>query len=657
MSKRGQEVLAGILALACSGVVATGQPARSQLSLGHRSVPILHVDSLAFKDLNRNGKLDGYEDWRRPAAARADNLMQQMTLEEKAGLMMHGTVVTVHRNGSEDYDRAAMEKLIRTVGVNSFITRLGGDTSHLATENNLLQELAEQTRLGIPVTVSTDPRNHFEYTPGASVARSEFSEWPETLGLAAINDASVIREFGNIARQEYLAVGIYEALSPQADLATEPRWARINGTFGEDAELTRRSVEAYVAGFQDGETGIHPGSVIAVVKHWVGYGGQVNGLDSHNYYGRFAAYPGNNFRYHILPFTGAFAAHVGAVMPTYSIITGVKVDGNAVEPVGANYSRVLLTDLLRDDYKFNGVILTDWGVTNDCDATCVNGTPPGVPATWKGFGTDWGVADLTKTERFAKAIHAGVDQFGGTEEAQYVVDAVKSGRVTEARIDASVQRILTEKFEQGLFENAYVDPAAAKVIVGSAAFQAKAMAAQEHSLVLLKNAKHVLPIRDTKIRVYLKNIDAKIAASYGFEVVATPEQAQLAILRVEAPYQTLHPGYAMGSRQHEGDLDFKPDNPEYQAIVKAAKSVPTIVTIYLDRPAILTNVTDQAAAIVGNFGVSDRALMNVLTGRAKPMGRLPFELPSSMAEVAAQKGDVPHDTAHPLYAFGFGLRY
>uniref|UniRef100_E6Q043 beta-glucosidase n=1 Tax=mine drainage metagenome TaxID=410659 RepID=E6Q043_9ZZZZ len=657
MHKRVDGGLAGILVLACSvGVAASPQPA-AQPHLGHRSVPLLHVDGLAFKDMNRNGKLDAYEDWRLSASARADDLVKQMTLAEKAGLMMHGTVVTVHQNASEDYDHAAMAKLIETVGVNSFITRLGGDPGHLAAQNNLLQELAEQTRLGIPVTVSTDPRNHFEYTPGTSVARSEFSQWPETLGLAAIDDPAVVREFGNIARQEYLAVGIDEALSPQADLATEPRWARINGTFGEDAELTRRSVEAYVEGFQDGETGIHPGSVIAVVKHWVGYGGQVNGLDSHNYYGRFAAFPGDNFRYHVLPFTGAFAAHVGAVMPTYSIITGVKVDGEAVEPVGANYSRVLLTDLLRRDYKFDGVILTDWGITNDCDANCLNGTPPGVPATWKGFGTDWGVAELTKTERFAKALHAGVDQFGGTEEAQYVVDAVKSGKVTEARIDESVKRILTEKFEQGLFENAYVDPAAAKTIVGSAAFQAKATEAQEHSLVLLKNAKHVLPIRDTKIRVYLKNIDPKIAASYGFEVVATPAEAQLAILRVQAPYQTLHPGYAMGSRQHEGDLDFKPDNPEYQAIVNASKSVPTIVTVYLDRPAILSNVNDKAAAIVGNFGVSDRALLNVLTGRAKPMGKLPFELPSSMAEVKAQKGDVPHDTAHPLYAFGFGLRY
>jgi beta-glucosidase len=629
--------------------------------LGRSSAPILTVDGLQFKDLNRNGRLDAYEDWRLTPEARVKDLVQQMTLQEKAGLMMHGTLRSAGGPGApgagKEYDFAAAEKVIVGTAINSFITRLGGDPANLARQNNKIQELAEKARLGIPATISTDPRNHFQYTAGASAERGRFSQWPESLGLGAIRDPELVRQFADIARQEYLAVGITEALSPQADLATEPRWARINGTFGEDAELAKADVQAYVEGFQQGGKGLHPGSVITVVKHWVGYGAQVNGLDSHNPYGRYAAFPGNNFPYHVIPFEGAFSARVAAIMPTYSILQGVEINGQPVEPVGANYSKVLLTDLLRNQMHFQGVILTDWGVTEDCSEKCLNGAPAGVAPSFEGFGTDWGVADLSKEDRFAKAVRAGVDQFGGTEDAAQVVAAVKDGKIPESRLDESVSRILLQKYQLGLFENAYVAPDAAAKIVGNPAFQQQADAAQRRSLVLLKNQNHTLPLKAEGQKVYLHNIDAKVAAAYGLTVVDTPEKADFAIFRVTAPFQILHPGFVFGSRQHEGNLGFLDGSPDYEAIKSAAAKVPTIVTIYLDRPAILTNIQDKAAAIVGNFGVSDANLLEVLTGKAKPEGKLPFELPSSMAEVEAQRGDVPHDTAHPLYAFGFGLAY
>jgi beta-glucosidase len=625
--------------------------------LTHRSAPVLTVDGLQFKDLNRNGKLDPYEDWRLTPQQRAQDLASCMTLAEKAGLMMHGAIVLLRDAKPAGYDPAAMEKMILETHVNSFITRLAGDAAHLADQNNLVQEIAERDRLGIPATISTDPRNHFQFIQGASAEHGSFSQWPESLGLAALHDPATIRRFGDIARQEYLAVGITETLSPQADLATEPRWARINGTFGEDAELAKESVRAYIEGFQDGDSGIHPGSVIAVVKHWAGYGAQVGGLDSHNPYGRFAAYPGNNFAYHLKPYEGAFAAHVGAVMPTYSILQGVTIHGKAVEPVGANYSHLLLTDLLRGDYHFQGVILTDWAITQDCVGSCLTGTPPGTPPTWDNFGTDWGVESLSKEERFTKAIEAGVDQFGGTEEAQWVIAAVNDGKVSEARVNESVTRILIQKFAQGLFESSYVDPVAATRIVGNEQFQQAADQAQRHSLVLLQNKNKTLPIRGTGKKVFLVNIDPAAATSHGFIVVDSPEKADFAIVRTSAPYQTLHPGFAMGHMQHEGDLDFKADNPDFLAIQRAAAKVPTIVTIYLDRPAILTNIVSKSAALLGNFGVSDVDLLDVIIGKDKPQGRLPFELPSSMSEALAQKGDLPHDTPHPLFIYGFGLGY
>jgi beta-glucosidase len=649
-----------VLVMAGLGLAAVAQTA-VQPELGHRSAPVLKQDGLEFKDLNRNGRLDVYEDRRRTPAERAKDLVSQMTLEEKAGAMMHGSARSNGPSGvagmGSQYDFEAARIMIQDRKINSFITRLNVRPRDLAEQNNKLQEIAEGGRLGIPATISTDPRNHFQYTAGASVAGGGFSQWPETLGFAAIGDAGVVKRFADIARREYRAVGIHEALSPQADLSTEPRWSRINGTFGEDAELSKRLVAAYVEGFQNGGNGLNAGSVITIVKHWVGYGAQKRGFDSHNAYGKYAVFPGGNFQYHIGPFVGAFAAHVGGVMPTYSILQNEKLDGQPLEQVGAGFNRQLLTELLRGKYGFDGVILSDWGITSDCSGVCEDGFPPGQKPDFSNFGTPWGVEKLTREERFIKGVNAGLDQFGGADDPHFLVDAVREGKLTESRLNESVYRILLQKFEQGLFENAYVDPGKAEDVVGSASFQREADDAQRHSAVLLENNKSILPLDPHGKKVYLYNMDPKVAAQIGFVVVDTPEKADVAIMRVAAPFQTLHPNYTFGSRQHEGKLSFPDGNPDYEAIKRASAHVPAIVTIYLDRPAILTNVRDKVAGLVGNFGISDAALLDVLTGKSRPQGKLPFELPSSEEEVDRQAADVPHDTAHPLYHFGFGLSY
>lgn len=625
-----------------------------------RSANILERQGLRFKDLNKNGVLDPYEDWRLSPSARATDLVRRMTLEEKAGMMMHGTARSAGPPGipgaGAAYDSGAIGKLIRDVGVNSFITRLAGDPRSLAAQNNSIQELAESTRLGIPVTISTDPRNHFQNVAGASVRAGRFSQWPETLGFAAIRDAALVRRFADIARQEYRSVGIQETLSPQADIATEPRWSRINGTFGEDPDLTRDLVKAYVEGFQHGASGVDSAGVLAVVKHWVGYGAQKNGFDSHSSYGRFASFSGG-IDTHIKPFLGAFAAHVGGVMPTYSILEGATLSGRPLEQVGAGFNRQLLTDVLRKRYGFQGIVLTDWAVTNDCSDLCRNGFPAGERPTFAAVAMPWGVEDLPKVDRFAKAVNAGVDQFGGTEEARFVVQAVVSGKIAESRINESVHRIALQKFRQGLFENPYVDTAEAGRFVGNPQFQAEANAAQRRSLVLLENKKGILPLAARGKRVFLHGIDSATAVRYGFIVVPDLSQAEIAIVRTNAPFQTLHPNYVFGAMQHEGDLGFRNGDAEFEEIKRITAAVPTVVTIYLDRPAILTQLKDRAAALVANFGVSDAALLDVLTGAARPEGRLPFELPSSMAEVEAQRSDLPHDTAHPLYRIGYGRRY
>ena len=626
--------------------------------LSERSVKLIRVGVLPFKDLNKNGKLDPYEDWRLAPKQRALSLLQQMTPEEKVGVMMHGTAPAgggAAGMGSH-YDLTQAARLIRDAKVNTFITRLSGNANDLAAENNKLQEIAEGQRLGIPLTISTDPRNQFRFTVRAGVAAGSFSQWPGPLGLAAVHDSALTRRFADIARQEYLAVGIREALSPQADLATEPRWSRIDGTFGEDAELAKQMVGAYVEGFQHGKDGLNRTSVLTVVKHWVGYGAQKNGFDSHNAYGRFAVFPNGNLDYHILPFTGAFAAKVAGVMPTYSILEGARVDGKPVEQVGAGFNAQLLT-LLRRSYGFNGVIVSDWAITNDCSDICWSGFPAGQKPNFSAVGMPWGVEKLSKEDRFAKAVNAGVDQIGGTEDSSVLLAAVRSHKISQDRIDDAVVRILTQKFQQGLFEDPYVDSGNAVNVVDSEKFQAEALNAQRRSFTLLENKDKLLPLNGAGKRVFLYQVDPRVVSQYGLTVVENLDGADLAILRVSAPFETLHPNFLFGSMQHEGSLDFPDWNREYQLIAVAASKMPTIVSVYLDRPAILSKFNEKVGALLVNFGASDRALLDVVTGKAKPEGRLPFELPSSMQEVEAQSSEVPHDTAHPLYKLGFGLSY
>src|SRR6185503_20028493 len=618
-----------------------------------------------FRDLNRNGVLDPYEDWRLAPETRARDLVRRMTLEEKAGAMMHGTVRSTGPTGGVGmgtrYDTAANRALIAGAHVTSMITRLSADPSTVATENNALQEIAERSRLGIPVLISTDPRHHFQYVPGASVAPARFSQWPEALGFGALGDTALVRRFGDIARQEYRAVGIHMALSPQADLATEPRWGRINGTFGEDADLAGALVRAYVEGFQHGTRGPDSIGVATVVKHWVGYGAAKEGFDSHNYYGRFATFPGRNLPYHVRPFLGAFSAHVAGVMPTYSILEGAEWEGRPIEAVGAGFNQQILTDLLRTRYGYDGLVLTDWAVTEDCGARCRAGAPTGEQPSFADVGMPWGVEDLTIRARFVKAVQAGVDQFGGTERGQMLVDAVRAGELNETRLDRSVMLAMKLKFALGLFENPYVDPQNAARVVGMERFRTAALDAQRRALVLLENAGNILPLRraagQPAVRVYLHGVAPEVAQREGWTVVNDPKQADVAVMRLASPFEQLHPGYVFARFMHEGSLAFSDGEPSYETFKRVSAMVPTIVTVYLDRPAILTPIKEKARAIVANFGVSDDALIDVIVGRASPEGKLPFELPSSLSAVDAQRSDTPHDSQAPLFPIGFGLRY
>jgi beta-glucosidase len=486
--------------------------------------------------------------------------------------------------------------------------------------------------------------------------------WPFSLGFAALNDPKLTQRFADIVRQEYLAVGIRESLSPQADLATEPRWPRIDGTFGEDPDIARKMVNAYVVGMQHGSDGLNSESVAVVVKHWVGYGAAKDGWDSHNYYGRYAPVSGPNLELHVVPFIGAFEANVSAVMPTYSILEGLTLDGQPVEQVGVGFNSQLL-GLMRQKYGFRGLILSDWGITNPCPDNCRNGAPPGMRPAPEDIGMPWGVENLTTSQRFAKTINAGVDQIGGSEQSEIIVENAHTGAISPARVREAAIKILRQKFDLGLFEQPYVDEARAGTIAGNAGFVHEGETAQAKSVVLLQNnkvasaGKPLLPVTPKGKKVYLFGIDVKAAEAVGFQVVTQPRDADFAIIRAPGAYESEHTNYFFGSRQHEGRLWYMEKDPAYAEFLRASALVSTVFVTMLDRPLVLENVVSHSTALLGTFGIADAPLLRIITGQIVPGGHLPFELPSSREAVGQQKSDLPHDSKSPLFAFGFGLAY
>jgi beta-glucosidase len=597
-------------------------------------------DTLPYRDLNKNGRLDPYEDPRQPIDVRMADLLAQMTLEEKAGLMFH-TMLPVGKDGlpvegMSAFGPASTQNLIGGKHFNHFNIYDSPAPRLLATWHNNVQKLAEGTRLGIPVTISSDPRHAFGSNLGANVDSGKFSKWPEPIGLAALGDAALVQQFADIARQEYLAVGIRVALHPSADLATEPRWARINTTFGEEAALAAKMIHAYVRGIQGEELGPH--SVACMTKHFPGGGPQKDGEDPHFSIGKEQVYPGDHFDYHLIPFEAAFAAGTAQIMPYYGMPIGTEL-----EPVGFGFNKQVITGLLRGKYGFDGIVCSDWRLLTDAKA----GDRVIMEAKC------WGVEHLSVSERAQKAIEAGVDQFGGETCVEVVVDLVRSGQVSEARIDESARRLLREKFRLGLFDNPYVSVDAAEKIIGKPEFVAMAEAAQRRSMVLLKNgvSEPILPLAG-KPKLYVQNISADVAAAYG-HIVETPDQADYALIRLNTPYEPRE-GF-LESMFHAGTLEFL--GKEKQRILELLRTVPTIVCIYLERPAVIPEIAEGAAALLGNFGASDAAVLDVAFGRAKPEGKLPFEMPSSMQAVRQQKEDVPFDSENPLFLFGFGLSY
>lgn len=679
-----------LILFSCTGKISEPQPV-----LGTRSAEIIEKRGLKFKDLNKNGRLDKYEDWRLTAEERSKDLLSRMSLEQKAGFMLTNTLNPVGARKAEESDgklkasdldeggltqdpyasrgerqggrqgtpgmtgeriagmggSAGTTKVIKEFHNRHFIYRLN-ETARISAEwTNKIQALCESEPLGIPAVIISNPRNHITTNPslGTSLGTTVFSAWPGELGMSAMKDLRLTRAFADIARQEWLAVGIRRMYGYMADLSTEPRWSRVNGTFGENAEWVANMHREIVLGFQGEKLG--PASVGLTTKHFPGGGAGKGGQDSHFSWGKAEIFPGGMFSYHLVPFQAAIDAGTVAIMPYYSL-----PEGTEYEEVGYAFNKGVINNLLRTQMGFRGIINSDTG-----------------PLT----NMPWGVENLTIHERYKKALEAGVNTFSGVSDPSDLLEVIDSGLVDINLINNSVLLLLTEEFKLGLFENPYVDEDAAEVIVNKPEFKEKAGLALRKSIVLLRNENNTLPVKPG-IKIYFEslgrnslsqgsqdqNIFMNNGNTYDVEFVKNLSEADLAILWIIPAGNALFgSGRTQGPSPISLSLSECSVNVDYINKVTARK--PAILVINYTNPWVINEIyNDKKRAnikgVIATFGTTSDALLDVITGKFNPAGRMPFATPVSEQAVLDQMEDVPgylEPVGYALFNYDEGLSY
>jgi beta-glucosidase len=713
-------------------------------------VKIIIKDGFKFKDLNKNGELDAYEDWRLPVDDRARDIAGRMSIEQIAGLMLYSVHQAIpgkesgfgagsyngksfQLSGANAWDLSDEQKaFLKNDNLRHVLITTVKSPEVAARWNNSMQAFVEGIGLGIPGNTSSDPRHSFdksaEFNAGAG---GSISVWPDGLGMAATFDPEIVKQFGEIASVEYRALGIGTALSPQVDLGTDPRWYRIYMTFGECPELSTDMARAYIDGFQTstGKYEIKDGwgyqSVNAMVKHWPGGATGEGGRDAHWAFGKFAVYPGDNFQTHLLSFTeGAFKLEgktkcASAVMPYYTISYGQAEDKSNY---GNGFSKYMITKLLREKYGYDGVVCTDWLITSNEGKT---------PADFA--GKPWGVEGKTIAERHYAVLMAGVDQFGGNNEMGPVIEAYKMGvkehgeAFMRKRFEQSAVRLLKNIFRLGLFENPYLDYRESARIVGNPEFMKAGYEAQLKSVVMLKNKKNILPVIDKKT-VYIPKVFKPAKRDWWgnlsegemvypvnintvkryYNVTDNPAEADFAIVFVSSPYTNADGGgYDIKDREAGGNgympisLQYKPytavnarkqsiaagdpvvdkeitnrsyrgktvtavNTKDLDAILDTREKMrdkPVIVVANVSRPMVFKEFEKDVDAILVRFGISEQAVMDIISGKIEPSGLLPVEMPADMETVEKQFEDVPFDMVSykdsegNSYDFAFGLNW
>ena len=732
--------------------------------LDARAKELITVKGRTFKDLNDNGRLDTYEDWRRPVGDRVADLVRQMTLEEKAGLMLidtlnascdvatgeRGTVPALAADYIDDQKMhrfvfrntvTSPDQALCTAETGGFGTRISVTPAEAAKFTNSVQQLSEATRLGIPTLFKSNARNHIDPDARAGINESAgaFSAFPKEAGIAAaalgeearrtgtaptVGDMSVVRDFAQVMGQEWASIGLRGMYGYMADLSTEPRWYRTHETFTEDADLGANIMGTLVGTLQgpvgaDG-TALSPDTDVALtLKHFPGGGPQELGLDPHYAFGKTQVYPGDGFGYHLKPFQAAINAGVAAIMPYYGVPMDVTYDGVTYDQTGMAFSSQIVNDLLRGRLGFKGYVNSDTGIIND---------------------RAWGLETATVPERVAAAINGGTDTLSGFHDVRTITDLVGAGLVSEERVDLAATRLLEPMFRMGLFENPYVDESVATATVGNEENRAVGLDLQRKSAVLLQNnegpdGSKVLPLKAGSKVYILGDFKEETVAGHGYEVIngnvpagtprpsaagadyviisMTAKNKNTAAYRSNDPATGLNPDHLSpivmpGTAGLDGEspygesdacvsygatactdsgLRFGGSYPWESSILdfsgmETAQSwqvVPSLSTIqqvmaevgdpskvvlhvYFRQPFVLDDASGlrDAGAIVAGFGMSDTALMDVLSGDFAPQGRLPFALAGTRAAVEEQKSDLPgyDETADgALYPFGFGLTY
>ena len=710
-------------------------------TLGVTTAGIIEKDGFAFKDLAGTGELLPYEDWRLSDEERAADLAHRLTPKMIAGLTLFSSHQQVpaaeagrfggtyggkkfSESGAKPYELSDQQKrFIPEDGIRTVLVTDVAGIETLARWNNNLQSLAESSPFGIPVSTSSDPRHGTRNPTGRVSAEAvTTSRWPQGLGLAATFRPEVVKEHASIVAKEYRAMGITSALSPQIDLGSDPRWKRTRDTFGAHVKMSQDMARAYCDGIQttEGEpNGWGRESVNAMAKHWPGGGTGEGGRDAHYAYGKYAVYPGGNFDAHLSVFTeGAFQLDgptgvCGAIMPYYTISTGIDPD----EDVGNAYSHYIIHDLLREKYGYDGIVCTDWGVTQHEEGEKVSAFAH----------ASHGVETLPRPERILKAIMNGVDQFGGDNEVEPVMAAYELGvekygeETMNARFEQTARRILLPLFRTGLFENPYLSAPESAKVIGCDEFVKKGFQRQLESIVLLKNKNNVLPLKKgTKVYVPDRLEKGKInffgmleedkvikpaipeeIAPY-LTLVDTPEEADAALVLMESP-QSLgynddprlgETGYLPISLQYRpytadkaraesiGQGDYREtENPNRSYKGKTAvcynerdlDNVIEMRKVMGDKPVIgvltIANLTVPAEfepyldALVVDFYVQRKATYEILTGGFEPSALLPFIMPASMETVETHCEDLPFDmtpytdSEGHTYDFGFGMNW
>jgi beta-glucosidase len=758
-----------LLLTACGGSndspTVTVDASAEQPSITARAKSLIAVDGKQFKDLNANGRLDAYEDWRLSVDERINDLVGQMTDTEKVGMMMindnnAGCAGAVTATAVDYINNQKMTRFILRSTAASASDACDGSVTpgrggykvtpqQLAAYTNALQEMAENTRLGIPLVFKDNARNHVETDPrqGIGAGAGAFTQFPKEAGLAAAalgeqflkegkattGDMSVIKTFTEVMGQEYNAVGLRAAYTYMADLLTEPRWYRAHEVFTEDADLNSNIMKSLVQGLQgstlkDG-TSVNASTKVALtMKHFPGGGPQELGMDPHYAFGKFQQYDGN-FAYHMKPFVAAIDAGVSSIMPYYGVpMTGrdadkkpipLTYDGVTYPMTGFAFSKSIVTDLLRDKLGFKGYVNSDTGIINSMA---------------------WGLEDKTVPERVAAAINGGTDTLSGFATNKTVKDLLDLGLISKDRVNEAAKRLLKEQFQLGLFENPYVEVGKASSAIGQDVNRTKGLEMQKKSVVLLKNdtlldGSKALPLK-AGAKVYTIGFGKADVEKYGYTVTdgnyttaprPSAAGADVAVIRVlvkdvAKPYNSkdvntgdnpllLNPltGATWGAEDpcrmfvtintvcsdgeyfgngvtgpgtifggalpwEIGDISFTgmaaatsrsmyPTLADIKAIMtEIGDPKKVILSIYFRAPYVMDDASGlkNAGAILATFGVTDVAMMDVLSGKFKPQGKLPFALPKTQKSVEEQKSDLPgfdETTDGALYKFGYGLTY